>query len=275
MLIDWFTVLAQIANFLILMWLLKYFLYQPVLDTIDAREKRITDVLKEAQQSQQQAEQQQAELATKNATFSTEQSDVLEKAEIKAESVKQTMLEAAAQEVAQKRSQWLADLQKEQRNLNHDIAQRTQQEVFQVARKALKDLSGAALETQMIQVLIKRLAQLNQQQRQEFSGGAQDSLIIRSALPLAEEEQTLLQQAVTKTFATQLPVRFEVDEKLVSGIEMLGNGHKLSWNIEDYLSGLENSIGTLVTRKVSTTERQASIQVTEAPTEEAAHVNAQ
>ena len=41
MLIDWFTVGAQVLNFLILVWLLKHFLYKPILNAIDAREKRI------------------------------------------------------------------------------------------------------------------------------------------------------------------------------------------------------------------------------------------
>ena len=34
MLIDWFTVAAQVVNFLILVWLLKRFLYQPILNAI-------------------------------------------------------------------------------------------------------------------------------------------------------------------------------------------------------------------------------------------------
>jgi len=38
MLIDWFTVGAQALNFLILVWLLKRFLYKPILDAIDARD---------------------------------------------------------------------------------------------------------------------------------------------------------------------------------------------------------------------------------------------
>ena len=37
MLIDWFTVGAQALNFIILVWLLKRFLYKPILDAIDAR----------------------------------------------------------------------------------------------------------------------------------------------------------------------------------------------------------------------------------------------
>jgi F-type H+-transporting ATPase subunit b len=41
MLIDWFTVGAQTLNFLILVWLMKRFLYKPILNAIDAREKRM------------------------------------------------------------------------------------------------------------------------------------------------------------------------------------------------------------------------------------------
>ena len=41
MLIDWFTVGAQGINFVILVWLLKHFLYKPILGAIDAREKHI------------------------------------------------------------------------------------------------------------------------------------------------------------------------------------------------------------------------------------------
>src|ERR1035441_6695689 len=39
MLIDWFTVGAQALNFLVLVWLMKRFLYKPILDAIDEREK--------------------------------------------------------------------------------------------------------------------------------------------------------------------------------------------------------------------------------------------
>ena len=35
MLIDWFTVAAQVVNFLVLMWLLKRFLYKPIVYAID------------------------------------------------------------------------------------------------------------------------------------------------------------------------------------------------------------------------------------------------
>ena len=50
MLIDWFTVCAQIVNFLVLVALLKHFLYGPILRAMDAREQTIAGRLAEAQQ---------------------------------------------------------------------------------------------------------------------------------------------------------------------------------------------------------------------------------
>ena len=55
MLIDWFTVISQIINFLILIFLLKRFLYRPILKAIDAREERITNELQAAELQKSEA----------------------------------------------------------------------------------------------------------------------------------------------------------------------------------------------------------------------------
>ena len=55
MLIDWFTVSAQIVNFLILVWLLQRFLYRPILDAIDAREQRVAAALTKAEANKEEA----------------------------------------------------------------------------------------------------------------------------------------------------------------------------------------------------------------------------
>ena len=67
MLIDWFTVGAQLLNFLILVWLMKRFLYQPVLDAITAREQKIAAELVDAAATQTRATQQQEEFRQKKA----------------------------------------------------------------------------------------------------------------------------------------------------------------------------------------------------------------
>jgi hypothetical protein len=56
MLIDWFTVGAQALNFLILVWLMKRFLYKPILNAVAEREKRIAAELADAAQKKDDAE---------------------------------------------------------------------------------------------------------------------------------------------------------------------------------------------------------------------------
>ena len=255
-LFDWFTVLAQIANFLILMWLLKRFLYKPVLNAIDAREKRIADLLKETELNQQHVEQQQAELTTKNNVFASEREGLLAQAKTEADQMKEQLLKSASIDAAQQHSLWLSGLQKEQQNLDHDITQRAQQEVFQVARRALQDLSNVELETQIIQVFIKKLVQMSPSQGKQFTTSAKGDLVVRSAMVLSDDNKNVLQQSIAKTFSAQSLLHFEVDATLVSGIELVGSGHKLSWNIDDYLSHLEDSITGLVDNKVLQSNRQ-------------------
>src|SRR5450631_2868065 len=87
MLIDWFTVGAQTLNFLILVWLLKRFLYKPILDAIDAREKRIAAELADADAKKAEARKERDTFEHKNEVFDQQRATLLSKAmeEVKAE----------------------------------------------------------------------------------------------------------------------------------------------------------------------------------------------
>ena len=69
MLIDWFTVAAQALNFLVLVWLMKRFLYKPILHAIDEREKRIAAEMANADKKKAEAEKESDEFKHKNEEF--------------------------------------------------------------------------------------------------------------------------------------------------------------------------------------------------------------
>ena len=77
MLFDWFTVGAQALNFLVLVWLMKRFLYKPILDAIDAREKRIALALLDAALKQTAAQKERDEFQKKNEDFDHQRNDLL------------------------------------------------------------------------------------------------------------------------------------------------------------------------------------------------------
>lgn len=253
MLFDWFTLVAQVLNFLILMWLLKHFLYKPVLDAIDAREQRISDLLRETKASQQQAAEQQAQLTQKNDAFESEKTVLFEQVKVKAETQRKELLDKAAKEVAGQREQWLSALQSEQHTLDKTIVERTRSEVLNLARQALTDLSGAELEIQIVKVLIKRIETMTPEQREQFkqtAAGPQNSIVIRSAFEFSAEQQDSLSTSVHKLLPGQPSLSFKTDTDLIGGVELVGNGHKLSWNIAAYLSDIDQSIKRLVDNKL-------------------------
>ena len=80
MLIDWFTVGAQALNFLILVWLLRRFLYKPILHAIDAREKRIATELADADAKKAEAQRERDEFQHKNEEFDQQRAALLRQA---------------------------------------------------------------------------------------------------------------------------------------------------------------------------------------------------
>jgi F-type H+-transporting ATPase subunit b len=97
MLIDWFTVGAQVVNFLILVWLLKRFLYHPILDAIDAREKRIAKELADADAKKAEALKERDEFQHKNEAFEQQRATLMVQAKDEAKTERLRLLDEARQ----------------------------------------------------------------------------------------------------------------------------------------------------------------------------------
>jgi F-type H+-transporting ATPase subunit b len=252
MLIDWFTVIAQIANFLILVWLLKHFLYKPILDALDAREKKIGKELADADLKKSEAEKEHDEFRHKNAEFEQQRATLMDKVTQEAQTERQRLLDEA-RKAAATLSTKLHDAQiNDAHNLNHALSQRIRQEVFAIARKALTDLSTASLEERMAEVFIRRLHELDEQAKKNlgeaFKSASAPSLL-RSAFDLPEKQRTAIQNALNETFSEDIAIRFETAAELISGIELTANGQKVAWSISDYLAGLGKRIDELLKEK--------------------------
>ncbi|TXT33325.1 MAG: F-type H+-transporting ATPase subunit b [Comamonadaceae bacterium] len=161
MLIDWFTVGAQALNFLILVWLMKRFLYQPVLDAIDAREQRIAQALADAAQKQAQAQQERDAFQQKNADFDqqrdTQHSQLMDEISLERQRLLDEARQAANTLQLKRQEALLSELQ----TLQHDIARHSREEVLAMANKVLTDLADTTLEARMVEVFTQRLRELD------------------------------------------------------------------------------------------------------------------
>ena len=249
MLIDWFTVAAQAVNFLILVWLLKHFLYQPILDAIDAREKRIAAELADADAKKAEARKERDAFQHRNDEFDQQRAALLSQATVEAKAERQRLLNEARSEADALSTKRQDALKREQQGLNDEITRRTREEVFAIARKTLSDLAGTSLEKRMSEVFSRRLRTLNDDAKEDLAEAlntASAPALVRSAFDLPAEQRAAIQQTLNETFADEIQVRFETAPEVISGIELTANGRKVAWSIADYLASLEKSVGELL-----------------------------
>ncbi len=252
MLIDWFTVGAQVVNFLILVWLLKRLLYKPILRAIDEREKRIAKELADADTKKSEAEKERDEFRHKNEEFDQQRAALLRKATDEAEAERQRLLDESRLAANALRAKQEDALKREQQSLNDEITRRTREEVFAIARKTLTDLAGTSLEERMSEVFTRRLRGLNDEAKEGLARALQtssDPVLVRSAFELPAEQRAAIQRALSETFSAEMQVRFEAAPGVISGIELTANGRKVAWSITEYLASLEKSIGELLKEK--------------------------
>jgi F-type H+-transporting ATPase subunit b len=249
MLINWFTVGAQAINFLILVWLLKRFLYKPILHAIDEREKGIATQLADVEAKKAEAQKDRDDFQHKNEAFDQERAALLKNATDEAYSERQRLIDEARKDADALRAKRKDALQSEQHNLNVEITRWTQKEVFAITRKTLADLATTSLEERMGDVLVRRVRALSGAAKEQMAAAFKTSnhtVSVHSAFDLPPAQRSAIESAVKETFAPDAHVQFETAPELVSGIELSTNGHKVAWSIADYLATLEKSAGELL-----------------------------
>jgi len=254
MLINWFTTVAQILNFMLLVWLLKHFLYRPILDAIDAREKSIADKMAEADSRKAEAIREQEEFQRKNAELSERRTTLMNQAEADVMAEKSRLLEDVRKETEDMRKRHHELLRKEHGDFSREISGMVESEVFAIARKALGDLADYGLEARMGEVFLHRLGNLSPAEKAELAcifSTAGHSIIVSSAFTLPEETRKAMTEAIRKIVLVEAPVDFKTSPGIISGIEMALDGHRITWSINQYIAELQQGLASLLESRLN------------------------
>lgn len=243
MLIDWFTIIAQIVNFLILVTLLKSFLYKPILKAMEQREKRIATRLTEAKAMVEEANREAELYRHKQQDLEAQKDTWLALAKQQVEQKRQLMFQQITEEVDKVRTQWYEFLAQEKQAFLQGLRQRAGKQLEMTARRVLGDLANSTLEEQIVDNFIERLYHLDQAQLQALQSSATTNpskeLVIRSTFSILPAKSEQLIKAIQGQIAKDVKVKFEQEEKPICGIELHSHGYKLAWNLEHYLTQLE------------------------------------
>lgn len=248
MLIDWFTVGAQVLNFLILMWLLKRLLYKPILNAIDVREKRIAAELADAAARRSEAERERDDFQNKNKAFDEQRSALLTKAAHEAKAERERLFDEVRNEANGLRAKQEAALRNDRMSLGNEMARLARDEVFGIVRKTLADLATVSLEQRLGEVFTRRLREMDAKAKEALATALKspEPALVKSAFDLPADQRAAIRNALNETFSAEVRVRFEAAPDAICGIELSANGQKVEWSIAGYLLSLEKKVDALI-----------------------------
>ena len=243
--IDWFVFLAQIFNFLLLMYLLKRLLYGRIIKAMDDREAKIAARFVEAEDLKVKANEEAVLYEKRNQLLNETKDRMLNEATMAADAKRKELMEKVRVEVDQVKIRWQDMLSREQDAFFYDLRQRAAKELYATARKALRDLADADLEERIVDEFLRRVKALDEeksvQMRKAISGGG-NRVTIQSAFGIPALRRTQIEETLKKQITNGFTINYLQQPEIVSGIEMRVNGHKIAWSLNEYLETLVESL---------------------------------
>lgn len=233
--IDWITVAAQLVNFLLLVWLLKKFLYQPILKGIADREAEIANRLDTAAQAKEEADTVKANYQELTAQSQANQEAKLAEALAAIQAERDQLLSQARQRLVKEQASWQEQLAEEKLIFLRQLEASSAQTLLSLTRKAVNDLASLELETAIAQHLTEKIQPLAAEIRHSAAGNKQ--VLINSQAPLPNKAQANLTSAMQQILP-QAEVEFNSSPDNPLGIQLQVGGVQLAWTVDSYLEDL-------------------------------------
>ncbi len=239
MLIDWFTVAAQIINFLILIWLLNRFLFRPIRSAMAQREQKMADTLRRAEEAKEKAQVRTLALEREKAALAEAREGLMADARQEVDRWREAAMVRTREEVASLRQAWMTSMSRERQAFLDRLKRQVAHQVVQIGEKALRDLSDQGLNRQVLRVFLEKVSDRKDELN---TWAASRGLVVQSGIPLDDQDAGNLKTCLAKWFPAAATVRFESHPELGLGIQLVVGDRTAAWHLADYLRDLETEI---------------------------------
>lgn len=241
--VDWITVAAQLINFLVLVWLLKKFLYQPVLDAMQARQERINESLEQARRQAEEGARLASQLRDEQSAYEAERTQRLNTMREEVAAERHALMQTLRDERDAYDRQWRRQAQRDIEESDTRLRQSLAAEAATIASRAVADLADVDLQTHVIRRFADRLQRLDESQQQGLldSGG----LTVLTALPLGDAQRDLVVSTLRDLVAAESEapeVAFHVDDTIGMGISVRSTDFEVGWNLREYMDQLQSHL---------------------------------
>jgi len=238
--LNWSTFLLEIFNFLVLVWILKRFLYQPVLDVISRRRAAIENQLAEAEQHHVDADALKEQYEHRLADWEQERQKAMDKLLHEIEENRLQQLENLKTELAQEEEKNRVARSRQDKQVIREIEQRALQQGAEFASRLLAEAAGPELENRLFDLLLDDLSVMSADQISVLAnkwGESPERILVTSAYPLADDKRHQLEDTLSRVTGLTVPVHYEQDAELLAGLNITIGAWVLQLNVRDELQG--------------------------------------
>lgn len=248
--IDWVTFIAQIVNLFVLVWLLKRFLYRPILNAVDKRQTEIMAKVNKAREEHEAAQIEHKKVVAAKVSFETEKQNLFDEALKEATSYKSAQIDEIKKEVQLLKQKMQRDLDKEKEALALQVRTFLADKFMALSTKIMTDLSGTTILNENILLLENRLKSLSKSEIEKINKilKKQKDIYITSSVDLSDKDQKELLSFFNKFFNIKEDIlaHFKTDSTLILGIEMTVGDFAIEWNLKSYLDEYQTNLNTLL-----------------------------
>ena len=237
--IDWTTFALEIINFLALVWILKRFLYKPVLEILNQRRAGIERTLAEAKETEVRAGALKAQFENRLADWGKEKAAARVQFEAEMAAERSRQMQALTKALAEERERSRAQEAHRQEESRRALEVQALAQARSFASALLSRLAGSELEARMVEVFVEDFSKLPDEQlaglRTAFAA-SQTRASATSAFPLSEAQRERLVEAIAARLGMAFPVDFGEDIKLLAGLRVSVGPWQLNLSLADELA---------------------------------------
>lgn len=236
--LSWSTFALEIVNFLILVWILKHFLYKPVMKVIAQRRAAIEQLGVEAERQLAQAKAVEAQYSDRLESWERERAQARELLQREMADERARQLEQVQQQIVDEREKAHRADEKQRREEIRTIEHHALEMGAEFAARLLRVGACEQVQDKLFELLLADVEQMDDEQQQAVFGkhnGQTSRVEVSAAFDLKEGQRRQLEEHLNAVAGRELQFSYSVDPGLQAGVLLCTEAWALRANLRDEL----------------------------------------
>ena len=241
-----YTIIAQLINFSVLLFILNKFLYKPILKTMDKRREDIKNKIEETQNKLEESDKLKEEYFNKLQEVEKENITLRKQALEDIKKFKDSELQKVKEDISLKKDKFNDYLDLEQKSLIENFNENLLDLFVEYSNNILQVLANSTLQDELVNNFMQKINDLTDEKVESVNKLNVEDMYISSNDELTDKQKDFIKDSLVKKGFKFKDIQYTVDKKLILGIELKAKSYVLSWDVREltnnFISTIDNKI---------------------------------